>query len=281
MAIYKNSPPIVTNGLVLHLDAANPKSYISGSTTWKDISGTGKSGSLYKNNGATPSLPFLDISTQSMVFTASCTTINSLDGLSTGSSFVITAYDAINISGSQPYTVSSLFKFTTWPVPISRSAGYDVDDGTALVVRNSYNPSYGMNISYRTPTAVSGAFTSAKIYYGIRQGGSPLTASQWTSNTSFQINTWYYVAHTQYWDGTKHNLSLYINGILDSYNTSTQFVEYWTNANTLGIANTQLIGSNGIFSNLNVANTCVYNRALSQQEIVQNYNAIKSRYNLT
>lgn len=46
MAIYKNTPPIVTNGLVLALDAANPKSYVSGSTTWFDISGNNTTGSL-------------------------------------------------------------------------------------------------------------------------------------------------------------------------------------------------------------------------------------------
>ena len=42
---------IVTNGLVLALDAANPKSYVSGSTTWRDLSGNNNSGSLV--NGPT------------------------------------------------------------------------------------------------------------------------------------------------------------------------------------------------------------------------------------
>jgi len=36
MAIYKNTPPIVTNGLVMYLDAANPQSYTSGSTVWRN-----------------------------------------------------------------------------------------------------------------------------------------------------------------------------------------------------------------------------------------------------
>jgi len=31
------APDIVTNGLVLYLDAANTKSYVSGSTSWTDI----------------------------------------------------------------------------------------------------------------------------------------------------------------------------------------------------------------------------------------------------
>jgi hypothetical protein len=44
-------PTIVRENLVLYLDAANTKSYVSGSTTWNDLSGTNNSGSL--TNGPT------------------------------------------------------------------------------------------------------------------------------------------------------------------------------------------------------------------------------------
>jgi hypothetical protein len=39
-------PSIVTDGMVLSLDAANTKSYVSGSTVWRDMSGNNYSGSL-------------------------------------------------------------------------------------------------------------------------------------------------------------------------------------------------------------------------------------------
>ena len=45
MAFYRG-PKIVTSGLVLALDAANTKSYVSGSTTWNDLSGLGNTGTL-------------------------------------------------------------------------------------------------------------------------------------------------------------------------------------------------------------------------------------------
>ena len=48
---YNFSPKIVTDGLVLYLDAANTKSYVSGSTVWNDISRGGNNGSLI--NGPT------------------------------------------------------------------------------------------------------------------------------------------------------------------------------------------------------------------------------------
>ena len=48
---FNYSPKIVTDGLVLYLDAANSKSYVSGSTTWNDISRGGNNGTL--TNGPT------------------------------------------------------------------------------------------------------------------------------------------------------------------------------------------------------------------------------------
>ena len=50
MAIFKNNPPIVTNGLVVYVDAANRQSYPGSGTTWSDLSGNGKNGTT---SGAT------------------------------------------------------------------------------------------------------------------------------------------------------------------------------------------------------------------------------------
>jgi hypothetical protein len=48
---FNYSPKTVTDGLVLYLDAANIKSYVSGNTIWNDLSKTQTSGSL--TNGPT------------------------------------------------------------------------------------------------------------------------------------------------------------------------------------------------------------------------------------
>ena len=42
---------LILDGLVLHLDAANPKSYVSGSTTWNDLSGNRNNGTLVNGVG--------------------------------------------------------------------------------------------------------------------------------------------------------------------------------------------------------------------------------------
>jgi hypothetical protein len=50
MAI-QNGPSIVTSGLILCLDAADRNSYVSGSTTWRDLSSSSNNGTL--TNGPT------------------------------------------------------------------------------------------------------------------------------------------------------------------------------------------------------------------------------------
>ena len=54
MGFYRG-PHIVTDGLVLALDTANPTSYVSGSTTWQDLSGNGFNSTLsniiFNSNG--------------------------------------------------------------------------------------------------------------------------------------------------------------------------------------------------------------------------------------
>jgi hypothetical protein len=51
MSTTNGGPNITTNGLVMYLDAANPKSYISGSTKWNDLSGNNNHATLV--NGPT------------------------------------------------------------------------------------------------------------------------------------------------------------------------------------------------------------------------------------
>jgi hypothetical protein len=59
---FSYSPKIVTDGLVLYLDAANSYSYVSGSTSWNDISRGGNNGTLVNgptfNSGSGGSIVF-------------------------------------------------------------------------------------------------------------------------------------------------------------------------------------------------------------------------------
>jgi len=89
MAIYKNTPPIITSGLTLYLDAANSKSYVTGSTVWNDVSGLGNSGSFVNGPG------FSTDGGGSITFNGSTTSISNFP---------------IQISGTGSKTVSCFFK---------------------------------------------------------------------------------------------------------------------------------------------------------------------------
>jgi hypothetical protein len=60
--MLSHSPSIVTDGLVLCLDAANPRSYGGSGTTWSDLSGNGNNGTLVNgptfNTGSLGSIQF-------------------------------------------------------------------------------------------------------------------------------------------------------------------------------------------------------------------------------
>jgi hypothetical protein len=82
---------IVTNGLVLYLDAANYTSYVSGSTSWYDLTSNNLSGSLV--NGPT----YSSTNAGSIVFDGVDDYVSSVGGLSTFSFIQNTGIFSINI----------------------------------------------------------------------------------------------------------------------------------------------------------------------------------------
>jgi hypothetical protein len=88
--------------------------------------------------------------------------------------------------------------------------------------------------------------------------------------TSLSLNTWYFAAVTY---NNSTGWKLYLNGVEDG-----------TSANTTTFTGNQeiVIGAYSSGNNFTgrISNVQVYNRALSSQEILQNYNATKKRYGL-
>jgi hypothetical protein len=95
-----------------------------------------------------------------------------------------------------------------------------------------------------------------------------LGVSHRVSTTSF-FNNWHHIVSI--YDGS--NLSLYYDGIFRNSGSSTGNITNTAKALEIAIRN-----GDEYKGNLSVAK--IYNRALSSQEILQNYNALKSRYNL-
>ena len=116
-----------------------------------------------------------------------------------------------------------------------------------------------------------GDLSPKRWWYGLRQSNNTYVETNSTS-TDFSINTWYNIALVA--DSSTGLFSFYINGILDNsiaYNgTLKQTASSLSIGADAGASRRYLIG--------NISNTLIYNRALSATEVLQNYNATKSRF---
>ena len=227
MGFYRG-PQIVTSGLVLHLDAANPKSYPGTGTTWYDRAGNLNGGVV--NNATLYNGPsFSSTNMGSLVFNGT-------------NSYVRVDSTILQDSGG---TINIWCKPTG--VPPTGFTGYIFS-------------SFGTNSDrFYMYIDTSGNFGIARgnPMVGIAAGVKPL-------------NIWYNLVMV--WTST--TLSGYFNGI--QFGATTSYIASGTTSNfSIG----SYVGPFGtqVF-NGNIANVQIYNRALTAQEVLQNYNALKSRF---
>lgn len=90
------------------------------------------------------------------------------------------------------------------------------------------------------------------------------------STTTFSNSVWYNACLTF---DTTNGMTLYVNGVLDSTYTVLK-----TGLPGTGQCNVGCFGAGGNLLNGLVGQALVYNRVLSAQEVLQNYNAIKGRF---
>tara|TARA_R110000868_G_scaffold353315_1_gene614577 strand:+ start:81 stop:752 length:672 start_codon:yes stop_codon:yes gene_type:complete len=221
---FHYSPKIGTDGLALYLDAANTKSYVSGSTTWSDLSRSGNNGTLV--NGPT----FNSESGGSLFFDGTNDYVNgscTLDGQN------------ITINLWCYPTTSGVFR-----TPITNQISDGVMIGYAIQQRN--DSTFWMTI------------------------GTWGVSGDRVINIPYSINQWINLSMT--YNGT--TITAYRNGILFGTTPSTRI---FTSGNLIiGAGHSGLIE---YFSG-NISQTSIYNRVLTPQEILQNYNATKGRFGL-
>ena len=236
---FSYSPKIVTDGLVLYLDAANTRSYPGTGTTWSDLSRGGNNGTLI--NGPT----FNSGNGGSIVF----------DGVNDYAQRLNdTAFNSINE-----------FTFNFW---IKYASGVDL---TSLIGKPRSGWADALRIYYQASTTTL---------------GYNLTGTTRCSNTSVTLSTTEFTnicfvqnpSEASNPDKTK----FYINGQVLS-NDSGGYAITSVDAPTFPlIIGGWRQGNSSVAStwkgNMNVVQ--MYNRALSTEEVTQNYNATKTRFGL-
>lgn len=219
-------PDLITNGLVMQLDAANNKSYPRSGSVWRNLAGS--------NNG---------------------TLVNDPTYSSANNGSII--FDGINDYVSMPTTSSgddldftTQMSFMVWVFPI-------VGCGLYIFAKN-------LNSGYADQQY--GCDFDANQTRFVLSGDSSLRSTE----NSVPYNTWTNISGV--WNGSKQ--LIYINGLL---NTMRDFSTIPTFKPNLFIGWRSNGASNHYFKG-RISNLTFYKRALSEFEILQNYNATKSRF---
>jgi hypothetical protein len=221
------SPKIVTDGLVLSLDAANRLSYPGTSTIWYDMSGNANTGTL--TNGPT----FSNRNGGSIIF----------DGVDD----YVSIPNNSNFNNGNNITVEAWVLCTNWSSythPMIVAKGINVE----WILWKSNDSGYVGKLGWRA---------AGTVY----------------STTSLPNNTWVQCVGSVGSAGQK----VYLNGVLESTAGATTFTSGNIN---VAIAAGLVTGSPSNLLGANVAITRIYNRQLTDNQILQNYNATKTRFGL-
>jgi len=240
MAFYRG-PNIVTDGLVLALDAASPRSYPGSGTTWYDLSGNNYSASL--NNGAA-----FNTGTQGITF----------DGTNDHATF--DNDETIRYTPTDSFTLSAVFSL----VDIQEYQDNLYPTGTTLFGKGSTAGSVGLGLRRETNGQL-------RIYAGSRG------VSQITEAYNIEANRIYSTTFTY----TPTLQKLYVNGELQSSSdTSGGAGGSFDNTGWRIFYPGAVPGGNSKYGEGTVFLARVYSRELTTLEILQNYNATKSRFGL-
>ena len=216
-----HSPRIVTDGVVLCLDAANKRSYGGSGTTWTDRSTSGNNGTL--TNGPT---------------------FSSDNG------------GSLSFDGANDYVSRSNFMGTTSTFSVCHWIKLAANQTTRTIFSNytSSNRGWVTGISDNTQNVV-------KFYLG--------NTVHLYASSALNINIWYLVSVT-YNNG---NPKIYINDTLNNSSSDTVTFGSTFYGNDIG-----RLGVGSQYFNGSIADVMVYNRALTADEVRQNYLATKERY---
>lgn len=258
-------PDMIQDGLVLSLDASDRNSYVSGSTTWGDMSGNGNNGTL--TNGPT--------------FSSSNNGILTFNGTNNYAE-MSTRNTALEFQPLQPYSCFVFYRSPSTAVNgaiIANMISSGIFSGWDLWFNNnSISNTIGMHlISSWSTNAIKiavtydyAAYANQWIYFGYTyNGSSPTTSGASLSSVNFYLN------------GSLYTTGKAMDGATDGFNTSSETITYDTNQR-FRVTSRWSSGAwnSGADKSTSISLVQVYNRALSASEILQNYNAQKSRFNL-
>lgn len=226
-------PKIVTDRLVLALDASDRNSYIGSGSTWKDLSGNGYNCNLQNSP------------------TFSSTNLGNF------------SFNGVNQFGDVTNTLTAFnFSNTTFTLSLWLKTSSNLNVG--IVSKGGSTGGWSL-------WSLGGTATARLL------NGSSSDATYASSIASIIDNKWHNVTviyTTSTTVAANSNVQIYIDGYLNQ-GAVTKLFTYGTEAVTMNLSRRSTsywLGS--------IASVQIYNRGLSAAEVLQNYNATKSRFGL-
>lgn len=262
-ALTFNQESIVNNGLVLYLDAADKTSYPNIGTNWYDLSGNGygelSSAINFSSTDGRGSLGF-DVTDEFVSLTS--TTFNT---------------SVFNTIGG---SLSVWFKIS------QTDLGTDIANlGGPLMGYNNGSTKPILNIVRSLKKTGTQAEERSLIIASDENGGNNISLYGYEANSV-----------TKYADGNWHNIVLIVNsGTTDghvvyvdgsaitlTYEDGNSSTSGWIFRGTadfyIGTNSTSFSNNRRMFFGGDIGVYMAYNRALTQNEVLQNYNALKDRF---
>ena len=234
-----SGPKMVTNGLVLHLDVANQRSYSQTETVIKDLTENQRVGSF-----------------ENATFSSEYRGVLDFNGT--------TAYMVSNNTGLGGHFSGTSESHFTWVYP--RSEGVIVTELGQPVINVGW---HATNIAINS----SGQFLFSTWHKSL---------TNYISSSAYSFNQWYHVGWT--YNGT--TMFGYVNGVLVGSVALTRTVPWLNNVyqdlfygvmapdNTI-IPTGPSVAGDGLFAIFSV-----WNRALSTDEVLRNFNVFKNRFGI-
>ena len=252
--MYYGTPPIVTNGLVMYVDAANTLSYVSGSTSWKSL-----------------------ISTGSLTISQDTLTTSSFEP-NPPAIYVPQSF------GNGQNVINGNFQFSEnlsielWYKTATTGSGFATQAQSPGIIQIG---NYANNASFTLwdwSAGLPSGSHSIRAYVNNGTTWSHITSSTTTYSDATWVNKYQHIVMNFSGSAGKWNsFNLYINSTLQST------VNFTTPFPSASIAGGNILRAPGAFGG-GARNSYgiirVYNKELSLSEITQNYNALKSRFGL-
>jgi len=236
--------PVVDSGLLWWTDGGQTTSYSGSGTTVRNLANTAQSGTISGN------VIYSSVDGGKFVFSDYLDTTNTISAGNIG-------YPA---SVNDPWTMEA------W-IYVPTGATWSINNNVGpLYIRGSYNGTHGL-VRMQADNTVAVWLRGNTTALAYRTGVT--TRDRWNQ----VVGVWT--------GGAGGNLQCYVNGTLTQASTTTQDDPLKSTLfYAIGAANTGLSNNSGAVFVGNISSTKLYNRALTADEVAQNFNALRRRYNI-